>query len=66
MRNLFDKGTKHWNSKLNTESVKSIKNMLVKGFKIKEIAEKFQVHAETIRDIDCGRTWKHVGEVLSG
>jgi DNA-binding CsgD family transcriptional regulator len=46
-------------SKLTTKEVMEIK-LLCGKIPQKEIASKYKVNRETISDIGCNRTWKHV------
>lgn len=66
--NMFDKkrdgtlvkGTKHWKAKLTIEKVKEIREMGKKNKNRHEIAAKFGIHPDTVRDILNNRTWKNV------
>jgi hypothetical protein len=53
-------GERQWNSKLKATDVKHIKKELASGGRgiIQRLAAQFSVNAETIRDIQAGRTWK--------
>ena len=46
--------------KLTNEQVLEVKSMYRGGFTVYVIAEKFNVHHETIRAIVKGRSWKHM------
>jgi hypothetical protein len=54
------KGSKHHNTKLNEEKVLGIKELLMKGFKIKEVAEIYKVPYSTISQIKSEKSWRHI------
>lgn len=53
-------GSKNGRSKLVEDQVKDIKFKLKKGFKIKELADLFEVSGSIIQDIKLEKTWKQV------
>lgn len=60
-RDNSPKGEVHKFSKLRTEQVKQIKNLLAqKSMTQRAIAEQFGVHETCISSIKLGKTWKHV------
>lgn len=54
------KGETNGFSKLKNEEVLYIKFLLHKGFKLKEIASKFNIHFSTVSLIKLGKKWKDV------
>lgn len=61
-RHIFaiQKGSEKPQSKLNEVQVRSIKRLLAKKWKQRDIAERFSVHQTVIRDINLNKTWRHV------
>jgi len=57
---IFLKGGAVGTSKLNEEQVKEIRSLAAMGLHRKKIAEKFNVHKDTIRDIIRRKIWKHI------
>lgn len=53
-------GSKSPVAKLNEQSVKEIKQMLILGFKCSDIAKKFNVSYSTVDSIKHNRIWRHV------
>jgi len=62
-RNNFNpvKGENHTFSKLKTEQVLEIQQLLKNGITQKELAKKYNVNQVTISDIKRKITWKHLG-----
>lgn len=54
------KGESNGRSKLTEEQVAAIKARLSEGAAKRQLAREYGVDRTTIRDIDCGRIWKHV------
>jgi len=54
------RGERSGNAKLTTAIVVDIRRALRAGKSVNTLACLFGVHYETIRDIKCGRTWKHL------
>lgn len=54
------RGAKQPNSKLTESDVIEIVNMISENVNQKQIAEKFNVHEVTVRDIKRGKTWAHL------
>lgn len=52
-----NRGERHGMSKLSNAQVLEIKNDLIAGEPVKEIAQKYNVSKSTIHDIKSGRTW---------
>lgn len=50
----------HYNAKLNTEMVKSIKNLLRNKLSLRKIAKLYNVSASAINSISLNRSWKSV------
>lgn len=60
-RGTFVKGSKHGNAKINEDIAKEIKIMLKsKKHLHREIADKFGVSRDLVKDISRNKTWKHV------
>jgi hypothetical protein len=59
-KNRQAKGSLQGNSKLNEDQVKIIKNKLILGEKIIDIAKEFNTSYWSIYDIKRGRTWAHL------
>lgn len=59
-RNRQAKGEKSGTAKLNTSSVRQIRQLLRDGVRMTAIAKQFDVAPPTIRQIKLGRTWSHV------
>lgn len=59
LRDIFS-GEKSSNVKLTTKDVIQIKKDLINNVNINLIANNYNVHPKTIKDIFCGKTWKHV------
>jgi hypothetical protein len=57
---LKAKGESHGCSKLKTEDVYKIKNMLKDGIPQRKISKLFNVGQSAITDINLGKTWKHL------
>ena len=53
-------GSKNPRAKLNESKVKAIKKLLKLGFSCKDIADMYEVHETTIKDIKFCKHWKHV------
>jgi DNA-binding CsgD family transcriptional regulator len=52
-------------AKLDEEDVASIKNLLLSGLTLKEIANQFEVNESLISQIGSGKIWGHVGVPLN-
>ena len=59
-KGLSHKGSKNSQAKLTEDSVHTIKAMLSRGMRQKEIASRFGVCRDTIHKIACNIYWKHV------
>lgn len=57
---LYQRGTKHYLSKLDSLQVKAIKQCLISGVSCRNIGNYFKVDRETIRAIQKGKSWSHV------
>lgn len=56
-------GSKHWNSKLSEDQVKTIREEWKSGqFMQKELAEKYRITTHTVWNIVNQRTWNHLQE----
>ena len=54
-------GSKHYKAKLNEDDVREIKHLIKsKALPIFKIAEKYNVHKNTISSISIGWSWKHI------
>ena len=60
MANLSCKGSKVRNSKLHESIIPTIRALLKRGVKPKEIAEMFGVSVSTISNVKRGKIWAHV------
>ena len=54
------KGINHWSSKLTDQNIIDIRQMRKDGFRIKEIANKYNIHVTTASNIINRITWKHI------
>lgn len=54
------KGVDLASAKLNHDSVAKIRQMRSKGIVYRIIAEEFKVDSKTVRDLLCGKTWRHI------
>lgn len=57
---LLLKGSEKPKSKLNEVKIRSIKRLLAKKWKQRDIAKRFGVHQTVIKSINLNRTWRHV------
>lgn len=53
-------GSKNGMSVLNEQSVKDIREARDQGVSRSELAKKYNVNKVTIRDVELGRTWRHI------
>ena len=53
-------GEKHGMTKLTNKKVTQIKNLYKRGWRNKDLAEKFNVSRSVIGYILTGRTWRHI------
>lgn len=60
MVNRSCKGSKVKSSKLHESIIPTIRTLLKRGVKPKEIAEMFNVSVSTISRVRHGKIWKHV------
>lgn len=59
-RMVVNRGRKNGMAKLRGEDIPTIRALLRRGVSLKNIGRRFGVHAETIRAVDRGVTWKHI------
>lgn len=57
---LKAKGETHGNSKFKNEDIHKIKAMLKEHIPQRKIAKLFNVSQATIKDINIGKTWRHI------
>lgn len=54
------RGSKNGNSKLTEKDIPAICKLLSENYTYEEIGKMFNVGKKTIKDIEIGRTWKHI------
>ena len=54
------RGEGHKKAKLNEPIVRGIRKLQANGVASKDLAIRFNVHVTTIKNVLCGRTWRHV------
>ena len=59
-KSCWSRGEDKFNSKFKNEDIVEIKRMITEGYKTKDIAELFQVEANTITQIKTGERWTHL------
>lgn len=63
--NLSPKGIDCPHSKLDNESVRTLRLTWTRGSSMQELVQKYGVSSAAIYKVLCGRTWKHVEPVIA-
>lgn len=56
----YAKGSDAPKAKLTEDNVKTIRELIIEGLRLKQIAAHFTVSISTVSDIKTGRSWQHL------
>lgn len=65
-RGLLANGEQHWNAKLTEPMVREMVALRKTGWTHRELAERYGVRRESVRDIFQGRNWRRVTDTIPG
>jgi HNH endonuclease len=63
---LLPRGERQWNSKLTTDNILQMRDMVASGQRLHAVGRIFGVTKNTVQRIVSGRQWSHVGGARSG
>jgi len=65
MQHMVQEGRHRGNAKLNEEDILEIRHLYSVGVPVREIAEKFQIHSNSVWRCVTGKAWSRVGKPLA-